>query len=237
MRSRLFQAVVGVGITLGTLNGGCLGASAKDDAQRGPEGTDPGSTDSPIDDGTNGEPASSGSDFENGSQTSSGRDASTSVGGAEGVGPTSSGTASATTDAGSGAEPELDPTTVGGAGGLGGAAGDSETTTTTEGGDDPDPIFDPYCDAAWPTTKGNPYPPSCVDPNHECDDAGYPARCLPRFEDGSCDYGYRETQSPFCIDGAWLCAPGLVAATDCQCFGPLPDGQVCGESGPEPRDG
>jgi hypothetical protein len=30
-----------------------------------------------------------------------------------------------------------------------------------------DVALDPFCDAAWPTTKGNPYPPSCVDPDHE----------------------------------------------------------------------
>jgi hypothetical protein len=100
--------------------------------------------------------------------------------------------------------------------------------------DSDDSRFDPFCDAAWPTTKGNPGPPSCVDPNQECVNAGYPSHCFPLLEDGSCDS--LDTQSPFCIDAQWECAPGTVPPSGCRCWGPLPVDHVCTEGGTEQRD-
>jgi hypothetical protein len=106
-------------------------------------------------------------------------------------------------------------------------------------GDDLDPGgdvgIDPFCDAAWPTTKGNPYPPSCVDPDHECSDEAIepPFACVQLIDSLTCD-ARGDTWSPFCVDGGWRCKGGMVQATECVCWGPLDEGTVCSAYGPQP---
>lgn len=75
---------------------------------------------------------------------------------------------------------------------------------------------DAFCDAAWPTTKGNPKPPSCVDPNGDCVDAGAPMRCVPMDDAGACDFGAFNTYAPFCVNKEWRCQSGTVDWGTCQ---------------------
>ena len=57
-----------------------------------------------------------------------------------------------------------------------GSAGDGGVTPPGDAGPDAPP--DAFCDASWPTTKGQPPPPlDCVDPRGECAHLGYPTRC------------------------------------------------------------
>ena len=66
--------------------------------------------------------------------------------------------------------------------------------------------IDAFCDAAWPTTKGNPGPPKCIDPGSECTDAGPVLRCYPRTDAGQCQFWNRH--AGLCIDGVWQCPSG-----------------------------
>jgi hypothetical protein len=75
---------------------------------------------------------------------------------------------------------------------------------------------DAFCDAAWPTTKGNPKPPSCVDPNGECVDAGPTPRCVPVDDAGACDWTVFETTAAFCVNREWRCQSGTVDWGTCQ---------------------
>ena len=72
---------------------------------------------------------------------------------------------------------------------------------------------DAFCDAAWPTTKGNPKPPACVDPNGECVDAGVPEHCY-AVVDGGCDVA--KMTFPYCVNKDWQCQPGTTNAAGCQ---------------------
>jgi hypothetical protein len=71
---------------------------------------------------------------------------------------------------------------------------------------------DAFCDAAWPTTKGNPQPPACVDPNGECAEAGAPEHCY-ALADGGCNLG--KMTFPYCVNGDWQCQPGTTNAAGC----------------------
>jgi hypothetical protein len=78
-----------------------------------------------------------------------------------------------------------------------------------------------FCEVAWPTTKGTTLVapiPACVDPKHECADAGQPSACLEETPDGVCT---GEAIFSFCIDGKWQCKPGMR---------PQPVGEFVGES-------
>jgi hypothetical protein len=87
--------------------------------------------------------------------------------------------------------------------------------------------FDPFCDATWPTTKGNPGPPACTDPMNECDPAMrlYCGKSTGRMQ---CDY---TRYSSFCIDQEWVCHPDHVEMTECKCLGEPPPNYVCTETG------
>lgn len=75
---------------------------------------------------------------------------------------------------------------------------------------------DAFCDAAWPTTKGNPGPPKCTDPNGECTDAGHPDHCYPVTDAGACDWSsFGATTAPFCVNKEWRCGPGTKAMAEC----------------------
>ena len=73
--------------------------------------------------------------------------------------------------------------------------------------------IDAFCDAAWPTTKGNPQPPSCVDPNGECVDAGTPEHCYV-VADGGCDFA--KMVFPYCANKDWQCQPGTTNSAGCK---------------------
>lgn len=87
--------------------------------------------------------------------------------------------------------------------------------------------FDPFCDSTWPTTKGNPGPPACVDPMNECD-IGTRLTCYESPGPMRCD---GERHSAFCIDGKWMCHPDTINALDCRCFGEAPPNQTCTQDG------
>jgi hypothetical protein len=74
---------------------------------------------------------------------------------------------------------------------------------------------DAFCDAAWPTTKGNPGPPKCVDPNGECADAGNPDLCVEVDDAGACNFS-STTTAPFCVNKEWRCQPGTKSIAQCQ---------------------
>jgi hypothetical protein len=183
LSSRLFHAVVGVGIALGTSAIGCSGAidveSAAPDGAVVPDlahedsGTSPDAT-----------------------KINSAHDAG----------------------ADSNHDSELD-------------AGIDATTGVDAALDAPqDVILDAFCDAAWPTTKGNPNPPTCgavVD----CADAGEAPFCYVALSSTQCDGN--QLVPAWCVGGDWQCSPGSTAQKDCVCwmFGPdagqLADGGAC----------
>lgn len=72
---------------------------------------------------------------------------------------------------------------------------------------------DAFCDAAWPTTKGNPGPPKCVDPDGACADAGHPTYCWKDDGTGACDFG--QSYAPFCVGKQWECQSGTIPSEKC----------------------
>lgn len=114
---------------------------------------------------------------------------------------------------------------------FGAGTGCGGTSTSEEGenpSDGPDRSkFDPFCDATWPTTKGNPGPPACTDPMMQCDQ-GARLSCAKSLGGRQCDF---ERYSAFCIDGEWLCHPDHVDYTHCRCYGETPPGMVCTDTG------
>lgn len=135
--------------------------------------------------------------------------------------------------AGAGGTPD-----VGGAGGVGGTSGGGAGGSGGVGaaGDGGFGGFDPFCDATWPNTKGAPPRPTCVDPNGECPADSW-MRCNERLGEHQCKYDFQAMQSPFCIDGVWVCAADRLSDDDCKCWGEAPPGQECTENGWTPIDG
>jgi len=113
-----------------------------------------------------------------------------------------------------------------------GCGGSSQSTEDAPEGPDVSK-FDPFCDATWPTTKGQPAPPACTDPMSECDPVTR-LSCRDALGPLQCDF---IRYSAFCIDGAWLCHPDTIREVDCRCYGELPAGTVCTEMGPMPAGG
>lgn len=110
--------------------------------------------------------------------------------------------------------------------------------------DDSEPTLAAFCDETWPPTKGSPDPPTplCVDPHDECEGAPLPYECLALLDDNVCDYEQRHMDPLYCVDGQWQCPPGSTSGWECEgdecentcrCWGPLPEGTVCGENGIE----
>jgi hypothetical protein len=110
--------------------------------------------------------------------------------------------------------------------GCGGSSTSVEEGGPPNGGPDLSK-FDPFCDAAWPTTKGSPGPPACTDPKNECDPLAR-TTCAESLGGLRCDY---ERYSAFCIDREWVCHPEHVDYTECRCLGEVPPGRVCTEMG------
>jgi len=164
MRSKLFRAVVGVGLSLGGSGAGCSGNSTSDD------------------DGSGG-----------------------------------------------------DPNGTGGKAGSGGTAGDPHAGTA---GLPTDAGTDAFCDAAWPTTKGNPAPPPSCEEQAECGgppDAGFGfLRCRPKLDEHLCDYLLVTSE---CENGVWQCPADAMVDSECWCIGPPPTGYICTEMGFQLADG
>jgi hypothetical protein len=75
--------------------------------------------------------------------------------------------------------------------------------------------------------EGSPGPPTCTDPKNECDPVTR-LSCSVSLGGLRCDY---ERHSAFCVDGAWLCHPDQADIAQCRCFGEIPPGMVCTETG------
>lgn len=117
---------------------------------------------------------------------------------------------------------------VGIAFGAGTGCGGSSTSVDDAPNDGPDASkFDPFCDSTWPTTKGNPGPPLCTDPQMACDPLTR-LSCVKPIDGLRCEH---ERHSGFCIDGEWQCHPDQVDYTTCRCFGEPPPDMVCTETG------
>jgi hypothetical protein len=114
-----------------------------------------------------------------------------------------------------------------GAEGFANDAGDAR-----EASDAPDAaLVMAFCDFAWPTTKGGPWPsatpPACVDPLNECRDAGAPMPCyMPASATWTCPaYG---AIFPPCIAGRWQCPTSSWACANNQIY---PSGHVPPDAG------
>jgi hypothetical protein len=96
-----------------------------------------------------------------------------------------------------------------------------------------DAPIDPFCDVAWPPTKGNPEPGrvACVDPLGECKNVE-PGRCYRLLAPYQCDITDDRVGPLYCISGEWHCPPGADDGLRCRCWGPLPAGQTCTDAGP-----
>jgi hypothetical protein len=243
MRSRLYPAVVLVGISWGTTAAGCLGRSTSGEKTPGddPDGAGAGGRNGSGSAGTggavagNGGPsAAGGGEQKNGTGGAGGGDEAN-AGAGQGAGASAGGGTPwmVDADAGEGGAPDErggagsggDPTR----GGVGG--GVDEGGITDAGIDAP---LDAFCDTSWPTTKGNPaLPPTCED-QAECGgpppDAGWRKwlECHARLGDHQCDYYY---VTSVCEGGEWTCPSEGLLASDCHCFGPVPHGKVCTEQG------
>jgi hypothetical protein len=188
MASRLFRAIVGFGISLGTTaacSGETLSAFDDADASDAPTGHEP----------------------------------------SKGEKPTASADAQATEHDGGVKVTAKD------AGAKDATVGDVVVALDAEALDVQvlDAPIDAFCDAAWPTTKGSPGFPSCVDPTGACSAKAFPRRCYAPTAPHVCAaiVGY----ATLCVGDTWQCPDGTVEATECWCRGEAPDGQVCTDAG------
>lgn len=176
MSSRLFRAVVGIGISLGTASAACLGS---------------------VDTGA----ATTGNDTTPGNQATSSPPL--------GAPPGDPGHESH--DGGTTHPPEKD------------AAVDAPR----------DAILDAFCDASWPTTKGNPHGPTCGDVS-PCADAGPAPYCQRVVSAGpTCDPN-PPNEVAWCVDKQWKCSNAAIPREQCKCWqgSPCSSGSSSGSSGP-----
>ena len=78
-------------------------------------------------------------------------------------------------------------------------------------------ILDAFCDAAWPTTKGNPGGPTCgaID---GCQDAGPALRCYTLVDAATSTCQSTSAVFPaWCVGGEWQCSGGVPQA-QCKCW-------------------
>jgi hypothetical protein len=237
VKSKLYPALVLVGISWGAAGSGC-GESRRPNhgAPRDPGGSGGGARGS-----TGGSGGLAGANGGAGSSAGG-------SGGAPDVAGTGSGASAGAGSAGvSGGGAAGDGGAFGGEGGApdpvagvgGSAAGTSGAGGITDAGTD-GPTADAFCDETWPTTKGNPAaPPTCEDqaacggpPN----DAGPRAwlKCRKRLGDFQCDYVH---VTSVCREGQWACPPEGMLIGECDCFGQTPPDMICTESGWVPVDG
>jgi hypothetical protein len=111
---------------------------------------------------------------------------------------------------------------------VGCSAPAADETGTSEAAQVAAPAKDPFCEVAWPTTKGGPRPEhsqACIDPKHEC--GTYPGQLFAHpqcvyvdatthacdFERGSVWMFCKET-SATCHE--WTCPTGTVLQSSCE---------------------
>jgi hypothetical protein len=211
--SKLRRTIVGVGIALGGAAPGCFGRT--DVAELAPlEGSDePTATDTPDDRTPDATPTDAGRP----SRVDAGNDSGSNEPPTADAGPSDGGPPDA---APPDAAPNLDA-------GMTDAASDAAVDASND-------AADPFCDVAWPPTKGLPDPRSapCVDPLNECKGNAYvPRGCFRLLAPDVCSYE-RTWEGPlYCIDGEWRCPPGTEDGPRCVCFGPLGEGQTCTDAG------
>lgn len=157
-RSRLFQAVVGVGIALAGASAACFGsAEPAADSSTSPAAT--GYEPRPSDDASNPPPAA---------------DATTTDATPDVVAPR---------DAGADVVLDAPP--------------------------------DAFCDASWPTTKGDRNGPTCG-PIADCHDSGPAPQCIGVNANGTCD-GTGPAVA-WCMNGQWQCSTNTIPREACKCF-------------------
>jgi hypothetical protein len=241
MKSKLYPTVVLVGISLSGTGAGCFGQSSQSKgAMDEPEGIAGA-------DGTGSGGAAGGGRSGAGTAGSASKGGSTGSAGAGAASSSATGGDGTMVSAGKGS---------GGDSGSGASAGigDDDTGASAGAGDDTpdggsvdggimdagqDAPVDPFCDTAWPTTKGNPIPPPPCEEQLECGgvaaDAGWRRWlvCRGRLGDYQCDFNYVTSE---CEDGAWRCPDDAMPDTDCRCFGETPVGRICTEQGFEDLD-
>lgn len=220
MASKLLDTLVRVGISLGATTG-CLGQT--NDANQAHSNRT--------------ESATSQGSTNVSSNTLAG---ATSTGGSTGSAPaggSAGGSSSAANPSAGGAASDSAVTS-----GHGGTNASENSTSPSEGGSPGelsstgaagfggDPSEDPFCDSTWPTTKGNPDPPACIDPQNACKDAGPVLICARVDPDHACP---GDPLAAFCVDAEWVCPEGSVPIRDCWCRGRAED-HVCTESGWQP---
>ncbi|MGA2448892.1 MAG: hypothetical protein ABTD50_09475 [Polyangiaceae bacterium] len=77
-------------------------------------------------------------------------------------------------------------------------------------------LFEAFCDAPWPTTKGGVQapgqvtPPACVDPHQQCI-GQTPVMCEGATDGGLCS----DPQFADCVGGQYMCPVGQMPACDC----------------------
>lgn len=159
MTSKLFRAIVGFGISLGTASAACLGAV--DTLPEGGSPTGSGAT----------EPAEAPD-----GQGPGARDGGTHEGG-----------------------------------------GNTQSDARADVADAPhDVVLDAFCDAAWPTTKGNPGGPTCG-PIHDCIDAGPAPHCWQAVDAITCNSSAPGVPA-WCVGGTWHCSTGALPNEACKCW-------------------
>lgn len=74
---------------------------------------------------------------------------------------------------------------------------------------------DAFCDASWPTTKGDRNGPTCG-PIADCHDSGPAPWCMTINAAGTCD-GTGPAVA-WCMNGQWRCSTNTIPREACTCF-------------------
>jgi hypothetical protein len=228
MKSKLYPTVVLVGISLSGTGAGCFGQSSQSK----------GAMDEP--EGIAGADGTGSGGAAGGGRSGAGTAGSASKGGS--TGSAGAGAASSSATGGDGTMVSAGKGSGGDSGASAGAGDDTPDAGSVDGGimdAGQDAPVDPFCDTAWPTTKGNPIPPPPCEEQLECGgvaaDAGWRRWlvCRGRLGDYQCDFNYVTSE---CEDGAWRCPDDAMPDTYCLCFGETPVGRICTEQGFEDLD-
>jgi len=233
MKSKLYRALVLVGISWGTTSSGCSGQSHRDAEADGDPAGKPASGGGNVG-GTAGEGSATARVDQGGTGGGAGRQgsagASAAAAGGTAPDPATGGTGGSGNGEGGADEVPVGSagSTVGGSAGIGGM---EEDGGITDAGED---ATDAFCDSSWPTTKGNPAaPPTCED-QAECGAPPFDSsfnpwlRCATRLGDHQCE---RLHLTSVCENGEWVCPPDGMLDSECWCYGSGSDGWTCTNQG------
>lgn len=121
-----------------------------------------------------------------------------------------------------------------------------DTDAKADAASDARVIFDAFCDAPWPTTKGGGRPeqrPACTNPEGRCVvvDAGWGGgqpSCIEVTGQQAPPYACNGREGwDQCFEGQWRCPTGWLRPTECQCLGTPGPGYKCTMSGWQKVDG